>query len=431
MKKVLCILVAVLMASMLFANGNAESSKKLTVWYEKSFSDEANALIEQRFEAFGKEKGVEVEYEMINAIDLMTKLNAAIEAGNAPDLVTLNMYKVLSYGENNPFLDVTDLMNEIDADRAVIKASKDATKIDGKNYFIPFSNSNTLLFLRKDVFEKKGVAIPTTWDELLEAAKKVADPQNGFYGFGMGCGPTDEDGENTFRMINWSNGGALYTKDGEIIADSDPITLEMVTKYKELYEAGAIPPASSTWGPSGNNGSYLMGESAMVFNAATLYNALKNDPNYAELFANTIVLPPPVGRSGSSVNLNLASGFGINASSSNIETAKEFIKYILDDSWYNDYFQAVAPVFTPVFQDQKSNPLYADSAYKAAFEYAENATGYYGYPVDTLDGRILASKHYYQFPVCQLLNNVVAKGMTPKAALSELAKATQDVKNSL
>ncbi len=434
MKKLLAICFLIIaVTGFVFSAGTQEktiSGKELSIWVEKSFSDDANLLMEKRIQQFGKENGVKVRYEFINAIDFMTKLNAAIEAGNTPDIVTANLYKVLSYGHNSPFLDVTDLITEIDQIRPMFNSAINGTKIAGHNYYVPFYNSSTLLFLRKDVFEKKGVAIPTTWDELLDAAVKVSDPANGFYGFGMGCGPTDEDGENTFRMINWSNGGALFAPDGTIVANTDPVTLAMVTKYKELYNVGAIPPAAVTWGPSGNNASYLMGEAAMVFNAPTLYNAMVNDPNYSELLSNTLVTSPPEGRAGNTV-LGLAFGWGIIKNSTNIETAKNFIKYSYDSTWYNEYLALVMPVFAPVFKDARENPQYASGVNKAVIDYAENASGYYGYPVATLDGMILASKHYYQFPVCTLLNNAVTKGMSPQQALDLLAKDIVDVKASL
>ena len=108
-KRVLVVALLVLLAvASAFAGGAKEAKKSLTVWVEKSFSDDANYAMEQRVKEFGKEFDVDVSVEMINALDFMTKLNAAIEAGNPPDIVTANMYKVLSYGDNNPFLDVTE-----------------------------------------------------------------------------------------------------------------------------------------------------------------------------------------------------------------------------------------------------------------------------------------------------------------------------------
>lgn len=433
MKKLLTFSLIVLMAmSVVFAQGSSEkeAKKSLTIWVEKSFSDDANYLMEQRINAFGKEHGVKVSAEFISAIDFMTKLNAAIEAGNTPDLVTANFYKVLSYGDNNPFKDLTSLMVDINGERAFLDSTYQGTKIEGKNYFVPFNASSDLLFLRKDIFDAKSVAIPTTWDELFEAAIAVSDPANNLYGFGMGSGPTDEDGCNTFRMINWSNGGSILDEKGNIIANTDKETLRLLTNYKKMFDAGAIPPASVAWNPGGNNASYLMGESAMVLNAPTLYNAMKNDAGYADLLANTIIMPPPSGKAGNTV-IGFLYGWAILEKAKNAELAEDFIKYSIETEWYNEYISLVAPVFVPVFKDGLENPLYQTGVNKAAMDYAANASGYYGYPVKTLDGLVMASRHYYQFPICTLMNNVVAKNKTPQEALDLLAIDMKRVADTL
>lgn len=431
-KKVLFVMLLVLLvAGQVFAQGSSDSQKKLVVWYEKSFSDEANLATEARFKSFADEMDVDLEYEMIVATDLMQKLNAGIEAGNVPDLVLLNKYKVLSYGENNPFLDLTDFVAEVDSQRAYIDAAKTATQIGGKNYYVPFYSQNTLTFMRADKLKEAGITeIPRTYDEIFAAAEAITDPANGFYGLGWGCGPTDEDGCNMFRQIVWSKGGGLYAEDGTITANTDPVVLEVVEKYKELYEKEVIPPASVSWSSSGNNQSYLMGESGIVFNTATLYNAMKNDPNYADLLANTVITALPSDVAGS-IGLNLCVGWGIPKAAKNIETAKEFIKYMIDDAWYDEYLELVAPVFASVFEDSADNPLYADGVNAAAYEYGVNANGYYGYPVATAEGQILAATHYYQFPVVKMLNNVVVQGMDPQAALDALAKETAELRDSL
>ena len=397
----------------------------LVIWVEKSFSEEVDKLIDERIQAFGAEKGIEIKAEYISAIDYMTKLNAAVEAGNVPDVTLINPYKAVNYYPNLPFSDVTDLVEEIDAQRSMFSALKDGTKIEGVNYFVPFYAASSLLFLRKDLFDAKNIPLPTTWEELWEAAIKVSDPENGIYGLGMGCGPTDEDCENSFRMMMWGLGGSIMSKDGQIVADSDPGLSEMIDQYVKLYEAEAIPPAAITWDPGGNNKSYLMGESAMVINVPTLYNALKNDEQYAELFENTVVLNLPRGKADNVVFGN-PSGWAIMQDAKNKENAREFIKYVSEKEWYDMYLDAIAPVFAPVFEDLVGSETWGDGVNKQAIEYVQNATGYYGYPCETLEGRAIASKNYYSFPMARLLNSILTGSATKEEAMAQLAKEIQE-----
>ena len=43
----------------------------------------------------------------------------------------------------------------------------------GKTYLVPFDGDFHMLYYRTDIFEKAGLKPPTTWDEYLEAAKKL------------------------------------------------------------------------------------------------------------------------------------------------------------------------------------------------------------------------------------------------------------------
>lgn len=408
--------------------------KKLTVWLEKVFSDEANAALQERVEEFKKETGIDVKYELLAATDFVPKLNAAIEAGtNVPDVTLTSgaITKVLNYYPNIPNVDVTDLVNKIHGIRPYFESIIEGSKIDGVNYFVPFYSSSTLMFIRKDKLEEKGITtLPSTWEEVFEAAEAVSDPANGFYGLGIGCGPTDEDCENTFRMILWNDGGYIFNEDGSVAINNEK-AINLINKYVDMYDKEIIPPAATTWDPGGNNSSYLMGESAIVFNAPTLYNALQGDEAYKEIFENTVAMAPPAG-TDNSVAMGFISGFAIMNTCKDQETAGEFIKYMLDAKWYDSYFKITAPVFAPLFQDAENDEFWADGINKQVVNYAKNASGYYGYPVSSIEGRVAAAKHYFTYPVAQLLNSVVTGASSVDEAIAkmeaDIAAITEEIK---
>lgn len=393
--------------------------KELTVWVEKLFSDEANSDMERRLNQFSEETGIRVNYEFIAATDFMTKLNAAIEAGtNIPDITSAAVTKVLNYYPNIPYRDITDLVDEINSERPYFPSILEGSRIDGRNYFVPFTSSSCVMFVRRDKLEEKGISeMPSSWDEVFDTASRVTDPDNGFYGLGIGCGPTDEDGENMFRTIMWNYGAYLFDKDGTITIDSEK-TAELLNKYKELYDGGVIPIAASTWDPGGNNSSYLMGESAIVFNAPTLYNALQAEDADPELFENTVVLSPP-GGPDNSTTMNFTTGFAIMEACEDVESATRLLKYLTDREWYNDYVNITAPVLAPLFEDIKTAEGWSDGINAQVIHYAENSAGYYGYPVASPEGRALAAKHYFTFPVAEMMNLVVTGTMTAEEAAAD------------
>ena len=411
--------------------GKKEADKELTVWVEKVFSDDANTAMQERLDAFAEESGIKVKYEFIGATDFMTKLNAAIEAGsNVPDITTSAVTKVVNYYPNIPYKDVSDIVSNINEERPYFEAVYEGTKIDGKHYFVPMTSSSTMMFVRKDKLEEKGITeLPKTWDEVFEVAEQISDPDNGFYGLGIGCGPTDEDGENMFRMINWDQGGYIFDKDGNITLDND-VTKSLLTKYKEMYDGGVIPKAASTWDPGGNNSAYLMGECGIVFNAPTLYNALRSDEANKELFENTEMVSLLAG-SDNDTTMGFATGFAIMETCDDVESATKLIEYMYDKEWYEEYLEITAPVFAPLFQDMEGEGVWADGVNAQIIDYAKKAKGYYGYPVEGIKGRAIAAKHYFTFPMAEMMNKVVTDTLDVDGAIGDAIKKLEAVQKTV
>ena len=234
MKKFLALTLAAAMALSMAACGGsgsstaqgssaapAEESKTLTIWVEKLFSDEVNQYTEERVKQFGEENGYDVTCELINSTDFIPKLNAAIEGGaDVPDVVYTDTTRTLNYYPNIPYRDVSDLVDEIDSERGYFDSMYESTKIDGVHYYVPYCSSAVIMFVRKDKLAEKGITeIPSTWDEVIEAARAVTDPDNDFYGLAMGCGETDDDDENTWRQWMWNEGAYMYDEEGNIVIE--------------------------------------------------------------------------------------------------------------------------------------------------------------------------------------------------------------------
>src|SRR5260370_40508556 len=67
-------------------------------------------------------------------------------------------------------------------DGFVLTARQSAT-VNGQLIGVPLDPEVQLLYYRKDVFKAKNVAVPQTMEEWEEAAKKLTDKPNNFYGF--------------------------------------------------------------------------------------------------------------------------------------------------------------------------------------------------------------------------------------------------------
>ena len=137
-----------------------------------SFVAPADVERDRQAEEFGKQVGVKVTVEHINANDLPARATAAIEGGTGPDIIQLFGNYPLLYAAGLD--DHDDLIAELGGDE-IYPFVRDAVRDEGgmhrgvPNFFGGGAN-----VYRKDIFEEVGIARPPeTWDEYLEAGKKL------------------------------------------------------------------------------------------------------------------------------------------------------------------------------------------------------------------------------------------------------------------
>ncbi|MBK8454713.1 MAG: ABC transporter substrate-binding protein [Thiofilum sp.] len=98
--------------------------------------------------------------------------------------------------------------------------------VNGKLVALPVFTDAPALYYRKDLLEKHGVAVPKTWEELTEAAKKVQDAERAagskdLWGFvwqgnayeGLTC--------NALEWVKSFGGGQIVEPDGTISINND------------------------------------------------------------------------------------------------------------------------------------------------------------------------------------------------------------------
>src|SRR6266568_1220265 len=87
----------------------------------------------------------------------------------------------------------------------------------GSMHSLPWSVDYFILYWNKEIFQKKGVAVPRTFDEMVAAADKLTDPKEGIFGF-VGRGLRNAN------MTLWTNlflnyGGEFLDAKGNILTD--------------------------------------------------------------------------------------------------------------------------------------------------------------------------------------------------------------------
>ncbi|KWR71108.1 ABC transporter substrate-binding protein [Arthrobacter sp. W1] len=153
--------------------GKAADGTTTISWWHNSNNGDGKAYYEKvaaDFEA--AHEGVNVEVSAMQHEDMLTKLDAAFQSGDAPDV-----YMERGGGELAAHVaagltkDLTDAAAE---EIAFLGESAGGWQLDGRTYALPFSLGGAGFWYNKALFKEAGIdSAPQTFDELIEATGKL------------------------------------------------------------------------------------------------------------------------------------------------------------------------------------------------------------------------------------------------------------------
>lgn len=151
--------------------GDKKETVRLTM---TSWRVEDTKPYEKLIEAFKKENsGIDIEFTPQKATEYDTILDTSLKGDQAADIIQLRPYsgatKIADAGYLEP-LDSAKGLSSIDS--SLLDAAKGS---DGKVYGVPLSTNSTQIYYNKKLFEKAGVSVPKTWDELIQASKTLKE----------------------------------------------------------------------------------------------------------------------------------------------------------------------------------------------------------------------------------------------------------------
>lgn len=256
------------------AEGKVKGRITFQTWNLKAeFEDYFNGLI-AKFEK--QHPGVQVKWVDQPAENYAQKLSADAGAGSLPDVV--NVSPDLAY----PLAKAGLLMN-LDAEKASAEYKDEYTPeawkgnrmpgLDG-TYAFPWYLNTGPLFYNKKVFEEAGLdpeKPPQTYDDLFRSANTIADDSGGKIAT-LASTPTIED----FGRY----GVPLMNKDATTFTYNGPKGVELLTRYKDLYEKGGLDSQALTNTPERAGQKFLEQKVAMNPGSAhDLENFKKSAPS--------------------------------------------------------------------------------------------------------------------------------------------------------
>lgn len=281
--------------------------------------------------------GIKVEYRQIQFDDVVSEAMRAFSTGQAPDIIAVDNPEHALFASRGAFLDLTDMIAKSDVVNVenYFPGPLASTMWDGKNYGIPKATNTIALYYNKDMFRAKGLdpdKPPQTWDELVEAARKLTDPSANVYGLAFSAKANEE---GTFQFLPWAQmAGASYEN---INADG---AVKALDTWKTIIDEKLASPDTLTRSQWDSTGTFNSGNAAMAISGPWELDRMIAE---AKFDWGVALLPIPqegAERSSAMGDFNWA----IFASTKHPQEAFKVLEYFVsqDDRMFKDFGQLPA-----------------------------------------------------------------------------------------
>ncbi len=172
----------------------------------------------------------------------------------------------------------------------------------GSLFGIPYGSETSILGYRTDIFEKHGLSVPETYDEMLEIACKIPELEPGMGGLSSRAA-SGHHASHAFLLHLAPLGGRIFDDAWNPIVNN-AAGVEAATALKTIVDCG--PEGSASFGFGEALGSFLNGDTAMFLDTTVVAGQI-NDPKKSQVVGKVGWAMHPMGvRRGSQTG-----GFGI------------------------------------------------------------------------------------------------------------------------
>jgi multiple sugar transport system substrate-binding protein len=264
-------------------------------------------LLEKFLPEFEEQEGIDVVIHYFAELERRSKsrMDAATGAGQY-QVYYIDEANVAEFASNNWILPIKDYYPEGQDFGDFSQPLVNVLSYNGIAYGAPMTFEGDIMFYRKDLFEKDGIAVPQTLDEYLQVVKHFHNPPQMY---GTGTRGLRGSGMNVWRFSPYLHMfcGQYLDEQGNPVFNS-PEAIKAVEYYIELIKHSPSPTMS--W--SDVMDSFAAGKIAVV-NFANLKMDYLMDPKQSVVVDKMGFAKPAAGPCGSISN-TAVHGLAISAS---------------------------------------------------------------------------------------------------------------------
>jgi len=216
----------------------------------------------------------------------------------------------------------------------ILQAYRDMMIFEGPHYAIPFAGETVFLFYRQDLFDKYEYLVPTTMDELMEAAAFFDSKEEGLSGISM---RTRVGWEFTYMwsVFIFPFGGEMLDPTMSEPGLDKPETIASLQYLIDIMEYAPTGVESFSFSEAWD--AFMQGKTALMVEASAAAPEVEN-PDKSVVAGNVGYAPMPAGPAGAYSGV-WGWGYGMPAGSPNKDAAYAYIMYMTSRAMQDEYIE--------------------------------------------------------------------------------------------
>lgn len=330
MKKMqLCALCSALLCGLIIGCNKGAENKTLTLSFATHQSGlPTTGIVQELARDFEAETGIKIDFQISPDAQWRDLIRLKLDSGEAADIfcadTPINLASSLHVEQYSLPLTDQEWVNRMDAN------ARSVLTVNNEVYGISFAGKKMCFYIyNKELFERAGASVPTTYAELKEACAKL---------LALGVTPIYEATANGWHQVLplFETGGLYLSKDPDLYnklntnstdLDSIPDLLAIIKELKECADLGYFGRDFLSNNTENAKAAIAREEAAMYIAEAAFIQEVKTDfPDFDESKLGIFVLP---WGDNQTIGVNPASNaYFINKNSRHIEEAKRFFEFL-------------------------------------------------------------------------------------------------------
>ncbi len=362
------------------SENESSQDETLTIWWSRGYYTQEDEAIEKAIAAWQRQTGKKVNFSLIPQDNILKNAENALKAGNPPDILfSTRTERTIGprWAWDGQLADVSDVVESLknsyspSALQSVYLYNNEARK--RSIYAVPINQRGIHVHYWRDLLAEAGMKeedIPTEWDAFWEFWKQAQDNlrargREDIYGFGIPMSKEANETPLIFEQVLEAYDIEILDKEGNLRFE-DPQIRQRITMaldwYAGLYKAGYVPPDATDWVGSSNNTAFLNQRVLMAVNNTLSIPASQREDQ--EIYRNQIAtIEFPEEPDGDPPNyIARVQQVVLFKSSSNQETAKDFLSYLLQPDNLRPYLEGALGRYFPVMPTLAADPFWNDPA---------------------------------------------------------------------